>query len=123
MTWNWFESNFIIVGAVISVVALAVFVIWEMTDQHPVVNLRLFAYRNFRIGTWCWFWGTPGFFGINLILPQWLQTQMGYTATWAGLAVAPIGYPAGVDVAVLLANTRASSICACWRGWRSWRSA
>ena len=35
--------------------------------------------------------GYAGFFGINLILPQWLQTQMGYTATWAGLAVAPIG--------------------------------
>jgi DHA2 family multidrug resistance protein len=35
--------------------------------------------------------GYAGFFGINLILPQWLQTQLGYTATWAGLAVAPIG--------------------------------
>jgi DHA2 family multidrug resistance protein len=48
---DWFESNFIIIGAAISVIALAVFIIWELTDQHPVVNLRLFAYRNFRIGT------------------------------------------------------------------------
>ena len=88
---DWFESNFIIIGAAISVVALAVFVIWEMTDQHPVVNLRLFAHRNFRIGTIVLVLGYAGFFGINLILPQWLQTQMGYTATWAGLAVAPIG--------------------------------
>jgi DHA2 family multidrug resistance protein len=88
---DWFESNFIIIGAAISVVALAVFVIWEMTDRHPVVNLRLFAYRNFRIGTLVLVLGYAGFFGINLILPQWLQTQMGYTATWAGLAVAPIG--------------------------------
>ena len=88
---DWFESNFILIGAAISAIALAVFIIWELTDKHPVVNLRLFAYRNFRIGTIVLVLGYAGFFGINLILPQWLQTQMGYTATWAGLAVAPIG--------------------------------
>ncbi|KPB31981.1 Drug resistance transporter [Pseudomonas savastanoi pv. phaseolicola] len=91
---DWFESNFIIFGSLISLislVALVFFVIWEMTDKHPIVNLRLFAYRNFRIGTLVMIGGYSGFFGINLILPQWLQTQMGYTATWAGLAVAPIG--------------------------------
>ncbi|MFW3899500.1 DHA2 family efflux MFS transporter permease subunit [Pseudomonas bharatica] len=88
---DWFESNFIIVGSLISAVFIAVFIIWELTDKHPVVNLRLFAYRNFRIGTIVLVGGYAGFFGINLILPQWLQTQMGYTATWAGLAVAPIG--------------------------------
>ena len=48
-------------------------------------------YRNFTFGTLALVLGYSGFFGINLILPQWLQTQMGYTATWAGLAVAPIG--------------------------------
>ena len=35
--------------------------------------------------------GYSGFFGINLLLPQWLQTQLGYTPIWAGLAAAPIG--------------------------------
>ena len=88
---DWFESSFIIIGSLISVVFLAIFIIWELTDRHPVVNLRLFAHRNFRIGTIVLVGGYAGFFGINLILPQWLQTQMGYTATWAGLAVAPIG--------------------------------
>jgi DHA2 family multidrug resistance protein len=88
---DWFESNFIIIGTVISVIGLAAFIIWEMTDEHPVVNLRLFAYRNFRYGTIALVGGYAGFFGINLILPQWLQTQMGYTPTYAGLAVAPIG--------------------------------
>lgn len=48
---DWFESSFIIVGSLISVVFLAVFVIWELTDRHPVVNLRLFVHRNFRVGT------------------------------------------------------------------------
>ncbi len=88
---DWFESSFIIIGSAISAVALTAFVIWELTDEHPVVNLRLFAFRNFRIGTLVLVFGYAGFFGINLILPQWLQTQMSYTATWAGLAVAPIG--------------------------------
>ncbi|MEQ7921488.1 DHA2 family efflux MFS transporter permease subunit [Xanthomonas sp. WHRI 1810A] len=88
---DWFESNFIIIGTVISAIGLAAFIIWEMTDEHPVVNLRLFAYRNFRVGTIALVGGYAGFFGINLILPQWLQTQMGYTPTYAGLAVAPIG--------------------------------
>ncbi|MFQ6571853.1 DHA2 family efflux MFS transporter permease subunit [Pseudomonas sp. UM16] len=88
---DWFESNFIVVGSLISLVFLAAFIIWELTDKHPVVNLRLFVHRNFRIGTIVLVGGYAGFFGINLILPQWLQTQMGYTATWAGLAVAPIG--------------------------------
>lgn len=88
---DWFESSFIVIGTLISVVFLAIFIIWELTDRHPVVNLRLFVHRNFRIGTLVLVGGYAGFFGINLILPQWLQTQMGYTATWAGLAVAPIG--------------------------------
>jgi DHA2 family multidrug resistance protein len=88
---DWFESDFIIIGSVISAIFLAVFVIWEMTDKHPIVNLRLFAYRNFRFGTITLVGGYSAFFGINLLLPQWLQTQMGYTPTYAGLAVAPIG--------------------------------
>jgi len=88
---DWFESSFIVIGTLISVVFLAIFIIWEMTDRHPIVNLRLFAYRNFRVGTMALVGGYAGFFGINLLLPQWLQTQMGYTPTYAGLAVAPIG--------------------------------
>jgi DHA2 family multidrug resistance protein len=36
--------------------------------------------------------GYAAFFAINIILPQWLQTQMGYTAIWAGLAAAPMGF-------------------------------
>ncbi|MFI8483145.1 DHA2 family efflux MFS transporter permease subunit [Pseudomonas sp. NPDC078700] len=88
---DWFESSFIVIGAIVSAVSLTVFIIWELTDRHPIVNLRLFAHRNFTFGTIVLVGGYAGFFGINLILPQWLQTQMGYTATWAGLAVAPIG--------------------------------
>lgn len=65
--------------------------IWELTDKHPIIDLRLFRYRNFSFGTLALVLGYSGFFGINLLLPQWLQTQLGYTPVWAGLAAAPIG--------------------------------
>ena len=89
---DWFESNFIIFGSVIAIIGIAFFIIWELTDVNPIVNLKLFINRNFSIGCFLLICGYSGFFGINLLLPQWLQTQMGYTATWAGLAAAPIGF-------------------------------
>lgn len=88
---NWFESNFIIVGAAIAAVSLIAFIIWELTERHPIVNLKLFTNRNFSVGCLLLVFGYSGFFGINLLLPQWLQTQMGYTAIWSGLAAAPLG--------------------------------
>ncbi|TLX63990.1 MFS transporter [Stutzerimonas nosocomialis] len=88
---DWFESNFIRVSTAVSVVALVALVIWELTDKHPIIDLRLFRHRNFTFGTLALVLGYSGFFGINLLLPQWLQTQLGYTPVWAGLAAAPIG--------------------------------
>ena len=88
---DWFSSDTIVVMSLISLVALIAFVIWELGDRHPIVNLRLFADRNFTVGTIALSLGYAAFFAINIILPQWLQTQMGYTAVWAGLAAAPMG--------------------------------
>jgi len=56
-----------------------------------VVDLHLFAKRNFRVGTLTLGLAFFAFSGINIIFPLWLQTTVGYTATWAGLAVAPVG--------------------------------
>lgn len=89
---DWFASQTIIVMSVISAIALVSFVIWELGEKHPIVNLRLFTDRNFAIGTTALTLGYAAFFAINLILPQWLQTEMGYTAIWAGLAAAPMGF-------------------------------
>lgn len=87
---DWFESQVIVVLAVVAVACLAVLVV-ELTDRHPVVDLHLFAERNFLVGTIILSIGYLVFFGNVVILPLWLQTNMGYTATWAGLAAAPIG--------------------------------
>ena len=94
---DWFSSTAICVEAAIAVIAFAAFIIWELTDMHPVVDLSLFKNRNFALGTIALSLGYAVFFGNILLLPLWLQTNLGYTATWAGLASAPSGV-----VAVLL---------------------
>ena len=88
---DWFSSNFIIITSIISAIALTVFVIWEMTDKDPIVDLRLFRHRNFRYGTLALVLAYAAFFAIGLLVPQWLQRNLGYTATWAGYATAPLG--------------------------------
>ena len=88
---DWFNSTKIVWLTIVAVVALAVFVIWELTEKDPIVNLRLFRHRNFTAGTLAMVVGYAAFFSIGLIVPLWLQRNMGYTAIWAGFATAPIG--------------------------------
>jgi MFS transporter, DHA2 family, multidrug resistance protein len=88
---DWFGSPVIVTLAVIAVVALSYFIIWELTERHPIVDLTLFRQTNFTIGTVAISLGYMVFFGNIVIFPLWLQTQMGYTATWAGFAAAFIG--------------------------------
>lgn len=88
---DWFESTQIVIMTVIAVIALISFVIWELTEKNPIVNLYLFKDRNYAFGTIALVISYSAFFAINVILPQWLQIYMGYTAIWAGLASAPMG--------------------------------
>jgi MFS transporter, DHA2 family, multidrug resistance protein len=88
---DWFTSSEILLLAIISLVALSFFVVWELTERHPVVDLTLFKVRNFTIGAIALALAYGLFFSIVVIMPLWLQQYMGYTATWAGLVTAPIG--------------------------------
>ena len=88
---DWFRSNFIIIMSIVSAIALAVFLIWELTDKEPIVDLRLFRHRNFSAGTLALVLAYAAFFAINLLVPLWLQQTLGYTSTWAGFAAAPLG--------------------------------
>ncbi|HZT56635.1 MAG TPA: DHA2 family efflux MFS transporter permease subunit, partial [Burkholderiaceae bacterium] len=88
---DWFQSNFIILMTIVSVVSLAIFLIWELTDKHPVVDLSLFKRRNFWSGALATAVAYGLFFGNVVILPLWLQQWMGYTATQAGMIMAPVG--------------------------------
>jgi DHA2 family multidrug resistance protein len=91
---DWFSSPFISALAVIAVVGFIAWLIWETTDANPIVDLSLFKSRNFAIGVLAFCLGYALLFGNLVLLPLWLQTRLGYTATWAGLVSAPAGVAA-----------------------------
>ena len=88
---DWFNSTTIVVLALVAAIGLAMFIIWELTAEHPVVDLSLFSRRNFAGGTIALAVGYGLYFGNLVLLPLWLQTTIGYTATDAGLVLAPVG--------------------------------
>lgn len=88
---DWFASGQIVTLAVVAVVGFVFFLIWELNEEHPVVDLRLFAGRSFTIGTLVTAVAYGIFFGTVVLLPLWVQTQLGYTATDAGFVLAPVG--------------------------------
>jgi DHA2 family multidrug resistance protein len=94
---DWFSSPLIVALAAIAAISFVSWLIWELTEANPIVDLSLFKSRNFACGTLVFCLVYAVFFGGNVLQPLWLQTQLGYIATWAGLVAAPSGV-----VAVLL---------------------
>lgn len=88
---DWFASPVIVAEALIAAIGFVAWLIWELNEKHPIVDLSLFRSRNFVLGTLAFCLGYAVFFGNTLLMPLWLQTQMGYVATWAGLVAAPSG--------------------------------
>ncbi|WP_180040440.1 DHA2 family efflux MFS transporter permease subunit [Acinetobacter sp. YH12218] len=88
---DWFNHPFIVVLALTAFVGVIVFTIWELTERHPVVNILLFKYRSFTISVLALAFGFGAFFGSIVLIPQWLQINLGYTATWAGYLTATMG--------------------------------
>ena len=88
---DWFASTHIVILAIVAVIGFAAWLIWELTEEYPIVDVSLFKERNFAIGTLVLCLGYAVFFANVLLLPLWLQTNIGYTATWAGLVAAPSG--------------------------------
>ena len=88
---DWFASPLIVTLGIVAAIGCVVFLIWELTEAHPVVDLRLFARRNFWSGTLAVSVGYGVFFANVVILPLWLQQYMGYPATDAGMLMAPVG--------------------------------
>ena len=88
---DWFGSNFIIGFTVVSCVALVALVVWELTRDHPIVDLRLFKNTGFAAA--CVGMLAIGFilFGTTQLLPQMVQELFGYTAMLAGLVITPGG--------------------------------
>ena len=88
---DWFHSAEVTSLGVVALIGFAFFIAWELTEEHPVVDLSLFRRRNFWTGTLSIAVGYGLFFGNIVLLPLWLQQFMGYTSTQAGMLLAPIG--------------------------------
>ena len=88
---DWFHSAEVVTLAVVAVVGFLAFLAWELTEEHPVVDLTLFQRRNFWAGAVALSVAYGVFFGNVVLLPLWLQQYMGYTATQAGMVMAPVG--------------------------------
>ncbi|MYL98985.1 DHA2 family efflux MFS transporter permease subunit [Novosphingobium sp. FGD1] len=88
---DWFASTEIIALACTAAIFFCGFVIWELTEEHPIVDLKVFRHRGFTAATLSLMIAFGTYFSAVVVIPQWLQTSMGYTATQAGYAMAFAG--------------------------------
>jgi len=86
---DWFGSNFIRVFAMLAFVGIVGSILWLSVAKNPVVDLRLFRNSNFSIGCAVMFVFAGILYGGAVLLPQFGQQELGYTATWAGLLLSP----------------------------------
>jgi DHA2 family multidrug resistance protein len=85
---DWFGAAMITQLALIAGIGFLAFLIWELTEKQPVVDLRVFRHRGFSVAVTALVFAYGTFFASLVVIPQWLQGAMGYTATWAGYATA-----------------------------------
>ncbi|PXW22936.1 DHA2 family efflux MFS transporter permease subunit [Paraburkholderia caballeronis] len=88
---DWFNSWVIVGLGITALVSFAFFLVWELTEENPIVDLRLFGQRNFLGGTIAISVAYGVFFGNLVLLPQWMQEYLNYRSVDAGLVTAPLG--------------------------------
>src|SRR5437867_2863773 len=88
---DWLSSGFILVFFVLMVIGIIAGIIWELREEHPVVDLRMLKDRNFAVATLAMFFLGFVLYASTVLIPQFLQQMMGYTAELAGLALSPGG--------------------------------
>ena len=88
---DWFSSPFISAMFAVSMLAIAATIVWELRVEHPIIELRLFKTRNFAVACLMMLMLGVVLFGTTVLLPQYLQVVMGYTAADAGKVLSPGG--------------------------------
>jgi len=86
---DWFGSHLILTLTIICVVCLVAVIFWELHHKNPIIDIRLFGDRTFAIGNSLMFVLGIALYGTTVLLPLYMQTLMGYTATEAGFALTP----------------------------------
>jgi MFS transporter, DHA2 family, multidrug resistance protein len=88
---DWLSSGFIQAFFVLMIVGIIAGILWELREEHPVVDLRMLKDRNFAVATLAMFFLGFVLYASTVLIPQFLQEMMGYTAELAGLALSPGG--------------------------------
>lgn len=88
---DWFSSRLIVGLTIVGGLSLFFAVIWELDHPHPILNLRLLAERNFMLCCIIAVGLYACIYACNVLLPQLMQTMMGYSPTMAGLILSPAG--------------------------------
>jgi DHA2 family multidrug resistance protein len=86
---NWFESDFIILAAIVTGLTLAILIFWELRVPEPVVNLRILKNIPLTVGSAMGLIFGIALFGSTFVLPQFTQKLLGYPAFEAGLVLLP----------------------------------
>jgi DHA2 family multidrug resistance protein len=93
---DWFSSHIITFFAITCVAAFVFMIYWELRQlrigQRPIINLTLFKRRNFAISFMLMFVLGFALYGTTVLIPQFVQTLLGYTAELAGLVLSPAGF-------------------------------
>ncbi|RYG99107.1 MAG: DHA2 family efflux MFS transporter permease subunit, partial [Alphaproteobacteria bacterium] len=85
---DWFADPLVLGLGLAAVIFFVIFVIWELTEEHPIVDIRIFRYRAFTVGVLTLALGFGTYFAGIVVIPQWMQLSLGYTATQSGLVTA-----------------------------------
>ena len=88
---DWFASGVITAAAIFSAVTLVAFVVWEWRQEHPVVDVRMFRSRSFAAANVMMLVLGIALFGSTVLLPQYVQVWMGWSAQQAGEVLSPGG--------------------------------
>ena len=88
---DWFKSETIAIFSALAAISFLVFIPWELSQDDPIVELRLLFHRQFGMAFFVMLMIGMILFGSNQIMPQLLQTSFPYTAMLSGLAMMPGG--------------------------------
>lgn len=98
---EWFSSQAIVLCSVVSVVTLIAFVLKALRDKHPIVDLRVFKFRSFTVGSFLGIIMGFGLYGTALILPLFFQSLLGFTAYDTGLALMPGAFATAASMLII----------------------
>ena len=97
---DWFGSGQIQVTATLAVLLLVFFAVWEWNHPDPIVDLKLLKNRNFGTAVFLQLILGMVLFGSTVLIPQYLQTMLGYTAERAGMVLSPAGFVMVIMMAI-----------------------